>query len=141
VFTVVLENKKVLVYSDDLTSMALIISFIGTAAQMPLVNDPKDYLVKIGLVLFYYVYCNVMLFNKGDFNSDCGTKVVMAITLILNLILDFFITFQNSFDFDLKIPGMKELEKLCDMYPFIFLMSYSALNGVFVQVIFLLLFT
>ena len=43
-------------YSDDLTSLTLIIVFIGTAAQMPLVNDPKDYLVKVGLVLFYYVY-------------------------------------------------------------------------------------
>ena len=141
VFTVVTEDKKILVYSDDLTSLTLIIVFIGTAAQMPLVNDPKDYLVKVGLVLFYYVYCNVMLFNKGDFNSDCGTKVVITITLILILILDFFITFQNSFDFDLKIPGMKELEKLCDRFPFIFLMSFSTLNSVFVQVIFLLLFT
>ena len=136
-----IKDKKYITYTDDITSFALIITFIGTSAQMPLVNDPKDYLVKIGLVAFYYFFCFIAIFNKGDFNSDCGTKVVITITLILILILDFLITFQNSFDFDLKIPGIKELEKIIDRYPFIFLMSYSALNAIFVQIIFLLLFT
>ena len=141
VFSVELENKQILTYQDDITSLTLIIVFIGSAAQMPLVNDTKDYLVKLGLILFYYIYCNVVIFNKGDFNSDCSTKCVISIILLFALILDFFITFQNSFDFESDIPGIKILEKIIDRYPFIFLMAYSCLNSVFVQVIFFLLFT
>ena len=141
VYTVKIDDKKVYTYSDDISSLALIIVFIGVTSQMPLVNDPKDYLVKLGLVIFYHIFCNVALFNKGDFNSDCGTKAVIYVSFLLILILDFFVTFQNSFDFEADIPGMIDLGRLIDRYPFIFLMAYSCLNSVFVQVIFLLLFT
>ena len=139
VYNVEKDNKKYLTYSDDITSFALIITFIGTSAQMPLVNDPKDYLVKIGLVSFYYFFCFIAIFNKGDFNSDCETKFVFCIIFLIVIFFDFFITFQNSFDFDLNIPFLKHLEELYERYPFIFLMTYSCFNSIFVQNIFILL--
>ena len=134
-----IKDKKYITYTDDITSFALIIIFIGTSAQMPLVNDPKDYLVKIGLVIFYYFFCIISIFNKGDFNSDWETKFVFSIIFLIVIFLDFFITFQNSFDFDLNISFLKHLEKLYERYPFIFLMTYSCFISIFVQNIFILL--
>ena len=141
VFSFETKDKKIYTYSDDISSLALIISLIGFCAQMPLVNDPKDYLVKIGLCWFYYAFLYIGIFNNNDFNSELGTKCVIFIIYIFISCLDFLITFQRTFDFDLNIPGMSDLEKLCVKYPFIFLMGFSCLNSVFVQVVFLLLFT
>ena len=42
---------------------------------MPLVNDPKDYLVKIGLVAFYYFFCFIAIFNKGVFNMLTNERI------------------------------------------------------------------
>ena len=141
VFSFETKDKKIYTYSDDISSLALIISLIGFCAQMPLVNDPKDYLVKIGLCWFYYAFLYIGIFNNNDFNSELGTKCVIFVIYIFISCLDFIITFQRTFDFDLNIPGMSDLEKLCVKYPFIFLMGFSCLNSVFVQVVFLLLFT
>ena len=108
---------------------------------MPLIHDPRDYLVKIGLVTFYFIFCNVAIFNKDDFNNDTSTKINVIILFILNLIVDFFVSFQDYFDLDLKLPGMQSLKQIVIIYPFMFLMGFSCLNSVFVQVLFLLLFT
>ena len=140
VYSAETKNKQIITYQDDITLLSLIIVLLGFSAQLPLVNDPKDYLVKLGLALFYYIFCRVAIFNKGDMNSDLGTRIIVAVIFALILIFDFCVTFQNSFDLDLNIIGMKQLEKFLDKYPFIFPMSFSCLNSVFVQVVFLLIF-
>ena len=139
VFIVEKKHKKILSFSDNITSLALIINFIGVMAQLPSVNDPKDYLVKIGLTLFYFIYCNIILFNKGDFNSDTETKGLFIFILCIELILDFFITFQNYIDFNTEVPGIKILENLIDRYPSSFSLAYSCINSVLVQTLILLL--
>ena len=141
VYSLETKDKKVYTYSDDITSLALIITLIGFTAQMPLIHDPRDYLVKIGLVTFYFIFCNVAIFNKDDFNNDTSTKINVIILFILNLIVDFFVSFQDYFDLDLKLPGMQSLKQIVIIYPFMFLMGFSCLNSLFVQVLFLLLFT
>ena len=141
VYSLETKDKKIYTYSDDITSLALIITLIGFTAQMPLIHDPRDYLVKIGLVTFYFIFCNVAIFNKDDFNNDTSTKINVIILFILNLIVDFFVSFQDYFDLDLKLPGMQSLKQIVIIYPFMFLMGFSCLNSVFVQVLFLLLFT
>jgi len=140
VYVVEKNNNKMLSYTDSITSLTLIITLIGILAQLPLVNDTKDYLVKIGLTLLYFIFCNVKLFNKGDFNSDISTKLLIIFVLCIGLVLDFFITFQNHADYNVKALGIKYLEKLNDKYPFAFLLTYSCLNSVYVQTILLLLF-
>ena len=141
VYSLETKDKKIYTYSDDITSLALIITLIGFTAQMPLIHDPRDYLVKIGLVTFYFIFCNVAIFNKDDFNNDTATKINVIILFILNLIVDFFVSFQDYFDLDLKLPGMQSLKQIVIIYPFMFLMGFSCLNSLFVQVLFLLLFT
>ena len=120
VYSLETKDKKVYTYSDDITSLALIITLIGFTAQMPLIHDPRDY---------------------HDFNNDTATKINVIILFILNLIVDFFVSFQDYFDLDLKLPGMQSLKQIVIIYPFMFLMGFSCLNSVFVQVLFLLLFT
>ena len=141
VYSVELKDKKIYTYSDDITSLALFITLIGTNAQMPLIQDPRDYLVKIGLVSFYFIFCKVAIFNKNDFNTDTATKIVVPIVFFLNLIGDFFVSFEDDFNLNLDIPGMLSLKQIVIIYPFMIIMGYSCLNSVFVQVIFLLLFT
>ena len=116
-------------------------NLIGFSIQMPLIHEPRSYVIKVAIVIFYYIFCNVAIFNKDDFNTDIVTRINVNIIFVMNLIADFFILFQDYFDFNLKIPGMESMKQIAIIYPFMLLMGFSCLNSMFVQVIFLLLFT
>ena len=137
------ENKNEIIirknYFDTLGSLSLIIVTIGILAQLPLIHEPKDYLVKIGISIFYFIICKNIVFNKNDFNSLFMTNLINFIYIILSLIFDFFITFQNNFDYDIDFPGILVLKNINSEFPFLFLMIYSILNSSFTQIVFILL--
>ena len=141
VYTFETKDKIKYTYSDDITSLGIIINLIGFSIQMPLIHEPRSYVIKVAIVIFYYIFCNVAIFNKDDFNTDIVTRINVNIIFVMNLIADFFILFQDYFDFNLKIPGMESMKQIAIIYPFMLLMGFSCLNSMFVQVIFLLLFT
>ena len=134
---IVVQNNK---YYDILKSLSSIIVVIGISAQLPLIHEPKDYLVKVFLTLSYIFICKSLVFNKKDINSYRVVMMVILIFIMYILVLDFFITFQNSFDYEIDFPGITELEDIKEKYPFLFLMFYSVFNAVFTQFIFILLF-
>ena len=137
------ENKNEIIirknYFDTLGSLSLIIVTIGILAQLPLIHEPKDYLVKIGISIFYFIICKNIVFNKNDFNSLFMTNLINFIYIILSLIFDFFITFQNNFDYDIDFPGILVLKNINSEFPFLFLMFYSILNSSFTQIVFIFL--
>ena len=127
-------------YFDILNYTSIFIIVIGILAQLPLIHEPKDYFVKIGLSLSYFLFCKTLIFNKKDFNSLCMTSTIVFGYISFSLFLDFFVTFQNIFDYDISFPGVEVLEEINSKFPFLFLMFYSVFNATFTQIIFILLF-
>ena len=131
------KNKK---QSDALISLSFIIVIIGILAQMPLIHEPKDYLVKIGISITYIVIIKAIVFKGNYNNSSFIIKIIIISFIIFSLILDFYATFQKYFDYEINFKPILELKKIKENYPFLFLMLFSVLNGVFTQIILILLF-
>jgi len=127
-------------YFDILSNTSIFIIVIGILAQLPLIHEPKDYFVKISLSVSYFIFCKTLIFNKKDFNSLCMTSIIVFGYITFSLMLDFFVTFQNIFDYDISFPGVQVLEIINSKFPFLFLMFYSVFNSTFTQIIFILLF-
>ena len=139
-----IDNEKKIVkkikYFDTLKTLTSIIITLGILAQLPLIHETSDYLVKIILLVSYTFICKTIVFYKRDINSHCLIMLAILIYIIYSLIIDFFVTFQNDFDYNINFPGKKELKEIHQNYPFLFLMFYSIFNGIFTQIIFILLF-
>ena len=133
-----MEINKKNKYFDILKFTSIIIIVIGILAQLPLIHETKDYSVKIGLSISYFIFCKTLIFNKKDFNSYCMTSIIVFGYITFSLILDFFVTFKNIFDYDISFPGVQVLEKINSKFPFLFLMFYSVFNATFTQIIFIL---
>jgi alpha-1,3-glucosyltransferase len=125
---------------DTLKSLTSIIVTLGILAQLPLIHETSDYLVKIILMVSYTFIIKAIIFNNKDINSHFLLLMGNIIYMMYSLIIDFFITFQNDFDYNIDFPGIKELEDINENYPFLFLMIYSIFNGAFTQIIFIFLF-
>ena len=134
------EKIKKNIKFDIINSLSFIIIIIGIFAQLPLIHEASDYLVKTGLTIFYIVICKAIIFNNNDINSLLIIMVLIFGYIIFSLILDFLITFQKYFDYDIQISFIMMLKEINEKYPFLFLMLYSIFNGAFTQIIFILLF-
>jgi len=134
-------NKKYKYKNFDIfTYLSIFIIVIGVLAQLPLIHEPEDYFIKIGLSISYFILCKTLIFNKKDFNSFPMTSIIIFGYISFSLLLDFLVTFQNYFDYDISFPGIEVLEKINIKFPFLFLMYYSVFNATFTQIIFILLF-
>ena len=134
------EKIKKNIKFDIINSLSFIIIIIGIFAQLPLIHEASDYLVKTGLTIFYIVICKAIIFKNNDINSLLIIMVLIFGYIIFSLILDFLITFQKYFDYDIQISFIMMLKEINEKYPFLFLMLYSIFNGAFTQIIFILLF-
>ena len=135
------KNKKIKIsIFDVLNSLSFIIIIIGIFAQLPLIHEPEDYLVKIGLTLAYIIICKTLIFNKKDINSSFVITITIVGFILFSILLDFLNTFQNYFDYNITFSPIKVLKEIHKKYPFLYLMFYSVLNGALTQIIFILLF-
>ncbi len=135
------KNKKIKIsIFDVLNSLSFIIIIIGIFAQLPLIHEPEDYLVKVGLTLTYIIICKTLIFNKKDINSSFVITITIIGFILFSILLDFFNTFQNYFDYNITFSPIKVLKEINKKYPFLYLMFYSVLNGALTQIIFILLF-
>ena len=125
---------------DALNSLSFIIVIIGILSQFPLIHEPEDYLVKVGLSLLYIIICKSIIFNKNDINSSCVVSILIFCFVIYSIILDFLSVFQKYFDYDINFAPIKILREINEKYPFLYLMLYSVISSAFTQMIFLLLF-
>ena len=109
-------------------------------AQLPLIHEPKDYLVKIWISISYIIICKSLVFNKNDINSLFLIILVIVVYLLYSLILDFLVIFVKYFSKEINFSLIIALEMINKNYPFSFLMLYSVFNGALTQIIFILLF-
>ena len=138
-----IEKKEIIKYKkyfDSLNSLSFIIVIIGILAQLPLIHEPKDYLVKIGITITYIILCKSLIFNKNDINSLFHIKIIIFLYILYSLILDFLVNFVNYFSKDINCSLIIALEMINKKYPFLYLMLYSVFNGALTQIIFILLF-
>ena len=133
------QRKKYRIF-DTLNSLAFIMIIIGILAQLPLIHEPEDYLIKVGLSITYIIVCKAIIFNKNDINSSFVTTIIIIFFVFFSINLDFLNTFQKYFDYNINFAPIKVLKEINEKYPFLYLMLYSVINGAFTQMIFLLLF-
>ena len=134
------ELKEKKYFSDILTKLSLMIVIEGIVAQLPLIHEAKDYLVKVGITLFYIFVSKAILFNKNN-NSIIMAFINFRIIsyVILSLVLDFLITFQKHFNIDSNLFLMKILNYIKNRYSFLYLLLFSINGAILTQIIFIIL--
>ena len=93
---------------------------LGIFTQMPLIHTPKDYIIKITLVIAYLTIMNIW------------TKSKYSIYILIIVILDLIITFSPHFKINYPI-----ITRIQNNYPFLPLMIYSVINGIITQIIYI----
>ena len=129
------EIKEKKYFSNALTKLAFPIVIEGIFAQLPLIHVAKDYMVKLGLTLFYIFISKAIMFNKRIIIITIFTMFYVVISLIL----DFLISFQDYFAFDSKFILFVILNGIKKRYSFLYTMLFSVNNAILTQIIFAIL--
>ena len=132
------EEEKTKTSNDILNNMCYMIIIIGSLAQMPLIHDYRDYLVKIMLFISYKAFIDTVFIKKP---GNSYAYMLFNIFIIVCLLLDFNEIFKSLYNETLmnKCFILKIISKINHKLPFVSLMLFSVLNACFVQIIFIIL--
>lgn len=143
-------DEKEKTYNSFLSFTINLIISVGVFAQMPLIHSIKDYSLKLIIVLFYLMLSRLIIkyLNKSKCSKRFpGLNQIIYIFTLVCLTLDFIITFSphmnialfNQNDF-LNSQLLQSLYNLKEKYQFLPLMTFSVINAVITQFIFIMIF-
>ena len=134
---------------DILTNFNFLFILIGSLSQFPLIFQINEYLIKIGILLFYLIFS--LCFLNNNENKNILYKILIISYILICLILDFNNVFKEyinniklskeniSFGLGIFIELLNKIQILNNRYPFLSLMCFSVLNAILTQIIYFIL--